>query len=277
MSGNFKEKPMKIMKNKFIIISILVFSGLIETSAQSKFSVGLSSNYLRNYRIITKNKSDLYKEYRNENEGPVLGFNSEVNLLYNLKPKFFFELGIGYVQKGYKTNEDILIDPCFSPVTCGYKSEMYRYSYDYLTVPLHFIYTTAKRLNFSFSFGTSLLIPLSSNVERILRKEYKCNTDQNTDKRNNSDSNKFNMSGDFGFGIGFRITEKMNLVILPNFNYNLFSYENTDIKKNNYNISLFRNEDKLTKEHLVSYGAGIKILYDLKKADADKKHSMRNN
>ncbi len=257
---------MKIMKIKFIIISILLFNGLIETSAQSKFSIGLSSSYLRNYRIITNNKSDLYKEYRNENEGSISGFDLEVNLLYNFKPKLFFETGIGYAQKGYRINEDILIDPCFSPVTCGYNSELYRYTYDYLSVPLHFIYTTSKRLNFSFSIGTSLLIPLSSNVEWILRKEYKSNTDQNIDKRNNSDSNKFNMSVDLGFGIGFRITEKMNLMILPKFNYNLFSYENTDIRDNNYNISLFRNEDKSTKEHLISYGIGIKILYDLGKS-----------
>lgn len=244
---------MKNIQIKFVIISIFLFSGLIETSAQSKFSIGLSSSYLKNYRIITENKSDLYEDYRNENEGSISGFDIEVNLLYNFKPKLYFETGIGYAQKGYKISEDILIDPCFSPVTCGYYSELYRYTYDYMSIPLHFIYTTSKRLNFSFSVGTSLLIPLSSNVEWILRKEYESNTGQNIDKRNNIDPNKFNMSVDLGFGIGFTITEKMNLMILPKFNYNLFSYENTDIRDNNYDISLFRNEVKSTKEHLISY------------------------
>jgi hypothetical protein len=254
------------MKIKFVIISIFLFSGLIETSAQSKFSIGLSSSYLRNYRIITKNSSDLYKDYRNENEGSISGFDIEVNLLYNFKPILFFETGIGYVQKGYKINEDILIDPCYSPITCGYNSELYRYTYDYISVPLHLIFTTSNRLNFSFSIGTSLLIPLSNNVECILRKEFESNTDQKIDIRNNSDPNKFNMSLDLGFGIGFRISEKMNLMILPKFNYNLFSYENTDIKNKIYNISLFINEDKSTKEHLISYGIGIKLLYDLRKS-----------
>ena len=257
---------MKNMKIKFVIISIFLFSGFIETSAQSKFSIGLSSSYLKNYRIITKSKSDLYKNYRNENEGSISGFDIEVNLLYNFKPSLFFETGIGYVQKGYKINEVILIDPCFSPVTCGYKSELYRYKFDYMSIPLHLIYTTSKRLNFSFSIGTSLLIPLSSNVEWILRKEFNSNTDQKIDKRNNSNPNKFNMSLDLGFGIGFRITEKMNLMILPKFNYNLFSYENTDIRDNNYDISLFINENKSTKENLISYGIGIKLLYDLGKS-----------
>ena len=251
---------------KFVIISIFLFSGLIETSAQSKFSIGLSSSYLKNYRIITENKSNLYKDYRNENEGSISGFDIEVILLYNFKPKLFFETGIGYVQKGYKINEYVLIDPCFSPITCGYNSELYRYTYDYMSIPLHFIYTTSKRLNFSFSIGTSLIIPLSSNIEWILRKEYDSNTDQKIDKSNNSDPNKFNMSLDLGFGIGFRITEKMNLMILPKINYNLFSYENTDIRYNNYGISLFRNEDKSTKENLISYGIGIKLLYDLGKS-----------
>jgi len=256
---------MNAMKIKIILFSIFLLGGVIETSAQSKFSVGLSSSYLRNYRNITKNKSDLYKEYRNENEGSISGFDLEVNVLYNFKPKLFFETGIGYVQKGYKINEDILIDPCFSPVTCGYYSELYRYTYDYMSIPLHLIYSTSNRLNFSFSIGTSVLIPLSNHVEWILRKEFGSNTNQNIAKRNSIDSNKFNMSADFGFGIGFRITEKMNLMILPKFNYNLFSYENTDIRDNNYDISLFRNEDKSTKENLISYGIGIKLLYDLGK------------
>jgi len=263
VSGNFKEKQMKYIKIKIIIISIFLFSGLIETSAQSKFSIGLSSSYLKNYRIITKNKSDLYNDYRNENEGFISGFETEVNLLYNFKPKLFFETGIGYVQNGYKINEDVLIDPCFSPVTCGYYSELYRYTYDYISVPLHFIYTTSNRLNFSFSIGTSLLIPLSNNVEWILRKEFNSNKNQKIDTRNNSAPNKFNMSLDLGLGIGFRISEKMNLIILPKLNYNLLSYENTDIRDKIYNISLFKDEDKSTKEHLVSYGIGIKLLYDL--------------
>ena len=201
------------MKIKFVIISIFLFGGIIETSAQSKFSIGLSSSYLRNYRIITKNKSDLYKDYRNENEGSISGFDIEINLLYNFKPKLFFETGIGYVQNGYKINEDVLIDPCFSPVTCGYYSELYRYTYDYMSVPLHFIYTTSKRLNFSFSIGASMLIPLSNNVEWILRKEFGGNTGQKIDTRNNnSDLNKFNMTLDFGVGIGFRISKKLNLI-----------------------------------------------------------------
>ena len=255
------------MKIKYVIISILLFSGLIDACAQSKFSIGLSSGYLRNYRIITENKSDLYKDYRNENESSISGFTIELNLLYNFKPKLFFETGVGYVQYGYKINEDVLIDPCFSPTTCGYNSELYRYTYNYMNVPLHFIYTTSKKLNILLSIGTSVLIPLSNNVEWILRKEFGSSKGQKIDTRNNnSDISKFNMTLDLGVGIGFRIFEKINLIIQPKFNYNLFSYENTDIKDNIYDISLFVNEDKSTKEHLISYGIGIKLLYDLKKA-----------
>ena len=257
---------MKNIKIKLVIISIFLFSGLIKTSAQSKFSIGFSSSYLKNYRIITENKSDLYKEYRNENESSISGFDIEVNLQYNFKAKLYLETGFGYTRKGYKINEYVLIDPCFSPVTCGYNSELYRYTYDYMSIPLHFIYITSKRLNFSFTIGTSIQIPLSSNVERILRKAYKSRENQKIDKRNSSDFDKFNISADFGLGIGYRITEKINLMILPKFNYNLFAYENTDIRDNNYDISLFRNEDKSTKEHLISYGIGIKLLYDLGKS-----------
>jgi len=267
LTAILKKITMKNMKIKFVIISILLFNGLIETSAQSKYSIGFNSNYLSNYRIITKYKSDLYKDFRNKNEGFISGFDVEVNLRYKFQAKLFFETGIGYVQKGYKINEDVLNDPCFSPITCGYNSELYRYNYNFMSIPLHFIYTTSKKLNFSFSIGTSLLIPLSSNVEWILRKEYKSNIKQNINKRNNSDTNKLNMSADIGFGIGFKLTEKMNILILPILNYNILSYENTDITDNNYDISLFRNEDKSTKEHLISSGIGIKLLYNLGKSN----------
>lgn len=131
ISCAFKEKKIKIIKIKFIIISFLLFSGLIETSAQSKFSIGSSPSNLRNYRVITKNESDLYKEHRNENEGPISAFDIDVILWYYFKLKLIFETGIGYTRKGYKINEDILIDPCFSPVKCVYSAELYRYTYDY--------------------------------------------------------------------------------------------------------------------------------------------------
>jgi len=252
------------MKAKILIISAFLFIGFIQTYAQSKLSIGVSSSYLRNNRVLSKSNSSLYKDYRNNNESSISGINIEANLFYNLNTKYILETGIGYAQKGYKINEEILIDPCFSPITCGHKSELYHYKYDYLSIPIHLIYIIPNKINFSISTGMSLLIQISSNVDWILRKEFGNNSGQRiVTMENISNLNYLNITFDLGLGLGYRISEKFNAVIQPKLNYHLLSYENTDIRDKLYNINLFRNEDKSTMEHLTSYGIGLKLIYDL--------------
>ena len=251
------------MRTKIIIICVL-FIGLTKVNAQSKLSFGISSDYLKNYRIFSKSNSKLYKDYRNDGESPITGFNIEVNLFYNFQTKLKFETGFGYIQKGYMVNEERIIDPCFAPVTCGYHSDLYQYKYEYLSIPIRFIYTTPNKLNFSISAGVSVLIPVSSNVDWILRKEFGKKTGQKIYTRDNiSNINNINLSLDLGLGLGYRITENFNLVIQPKFSIDVFPYENTDIRDKIYSICLFNNEDKSTKEHLISYGIGLKLIYDL--------------
>lgn len=250
---------------KLLITSIILFIAFFDASAQSKLSFGLSSSYLKNDRIISKSSSDIYKEYRNKNESSISGFDVEVNIIYNFKTNFNFETGIGFVQKGYKINEEYMIDPCYSPVTCGYISDLYQYPNDYLNIPLHLNYMSSKRIFLSYNAGISLLIPISSEVEYILRKELGEKTDQKIYKqKNSSDYSPIDISLDLAFGVGYRLSERIRFIIQPKFTYNLLPNENTHISDKQYNIGLFSNENKSTKEHLVSYGIGIKLIYDLK-------------
>ena len=252
----------KNIRIKIIIICALLI-GLVNANAQSKLSFGISTSYLKNYRIFSKSNSRLYKDYRNDGEGIIFGFDIEANLFFNFYPKIKFETGIGYIQKGYMVNEERLIDPCFSPVTCGYYSDLYRYKYEYISIPIRFIYTTSNKLNFSISAGASIFVPMSSNVDWILRKEFGNQLGQNIYTRENiSNMDRINLTLDLGLGLGYRITENLNAVIQPKFSLDVFSYENTDIRDKIYNICLFNNEDKSTKEHLISYGISSKLIYD---------------
>ncbi len=200
------------MKTKIIIICAL-FIGLAKANAQSKLSFGISTSYLKNYRVFSKSNSQLYKDYRNDEESSIFGFDIEANLSYNIHPKLKFETGFGYIQKGYMINEERLIDPCFSPLTCGYYSKLYQYKYEYLSIPIRFIYTTPNKLNFSISAGASIVIPMSSNVNWILRKEFGNKLGQNINTMENiSNMNSINLTFDLGLGLGYRITEKLNAV-----------------------------------------------------------------
>ncbi len=55
-------------------------------------------------------------------------------------------------------------------------------------------------------------------------------------------------------------------MFLPKLSYNLIAYENSDIRDNIYDISIFTNENKSTKERLISCGIEMKILYSLNKS-----------
>lgn len=243
---------------------MLIVIAFSETSAQSKLSFGVGSSYLKNDRIISISSSDSYKEFRNENESSISGFEVEVNVYYNFKSNFNFESGIGYVQKGFKINEEQMIDPCYSPVTCGYFSDLYRYSNHYLSIPLRFNYRSSKSVFVSYTAGVSLLIPVSSEVEYILRKELGEKYDQEIRKHeNSSDYSSIDISLDLAFGVGYRFSERIESIIQPKFSYNLLPNENTHIRDKYYNIGLFSGENKSTKEHLWSYGIGIKVIYNL--------------
>ena len=104
---------------------------------------------------------------------------------------------------------------------------------------------------------------MSSNVDWILRKEFGNQLGQNIYTRENiSNMDRINLTLDLGLGLGYRITENLNAVIQPKFSLDVFPYENTDIRDKIYNICLFNNEDKSTKEHLISYGISSKLIYD---------------
>jgi len=248
---------------RLVILFLALFCGS-NILAQSRFSIGVSTSYLSNNRIITKYKSGLYKDYRDSKEGYLPGFDIKAVFSYKINEKFNIETGVGYSKTGYSIKEIRLIDPGFSPVTARYYSELYRFTNRNLNIPFHFVYNTKKRLNYYFSVGPSVIFPISGKVDWILRKEFGKSEGQAIDsKTNESDGQKVNLSMDLGFGIGYKLTERFNISLQPGISYYLIGTENTYIRDKLYNISLFSNENKETKEHLISYGLSLKMIYCL--------------
>lgn len=68
---------------------------------------------------------------------------------------------------------------------------------------------------------------------------------------------------DLGLGIGYRLSERFNFALQPGISYCLIGTENTYARDKLYNISLFNNENKITREHLISYGLSLKMIYSL--------------
>jgi hypothetical protein len=248
---------------RFVILFLVLFSGS-NVLAQSRFSIGASTSYLSGNRIISKYKSGLYKDYRDSKEGYLQGFDFEAVIWYKINDKLNLETGVGFSKTGYSIKETRLIDPGFSPVTTGYYSELYRFTNQNLEIPFHLVYNTMKRLNYYFSIGPSVIFPVSEKVDWILRKEFGKSEGQTVDsKTNESDKQKINLSMDLGIGIGYRLWERFNIALQRGISYNLIGTENTYVRDKLYDISLFSNENKATKEHLISYGLSLKMIYSL--------------
>jgi len=248
----------------FTFFLITVLCGNIKTFSQKNFSVGISNGLHKSNRLISIFNSRLYYDYRNENESSLGESNFDVFIKYKLKSKgFSLGSGVGITRLGYEINEKMLIDPCFSPATCGYESILYRYNYDLLRVPFNISYEVGTKIKFYMTTGSSIYFSLSESVDLILRKKYEKSKNQKIETRENeSNYNKINISIDFGTGIGYRIIERFYLYVQPEFSYLIFPYENTDIRDKIYNISRFVNEDKTTTEKLMSYGISLKLAYD---------------
>lgn len=249
------------MRALLLLITLLNTIGL---NAQSRFSVSASSGYWQNYRKITSYESSAYKKYRNSKETYLPSISLEATVQYRLSPKLALETGFGSLQKGYIIKEDRLIDPGFSPHTAGFNSELTRYRSRNYYVPLHLIYTSPKRLFVHSSIGSSLLLRQPSKVDHILRREVGKSGDEKVTARNDlSDYRDLNISLDLGLGIGYRLTPKWSVALQPQISYELLGNENSDIRDREYTISLFTDENKSTREHLLNYGVALRLWYNL--------------
>jgi hypothetical protein len=254
--------PLKSLVFVRILTLCCILFGLQAVQAQSRFSYGVSAGYLYNSRIITSYKSAMYRDYRNSKETGLPGISAEVLIRYRLNDKVGFETGLGYAKSGYAIREERLIDPGFSPLTSGYYSELFRYVNKNVTIPLNLSYSTKKRLNFRVTAGPAIFIPISENVKWILREGMGRSKGQEVHTRKSeSKINRVNLAFNLGVGFGCRLNEKLTMLLQPKVVYDLSGGENTDIRDNKDAISLFDNQDVSTREHQISFGLTLVVLY----------------
>ncbi len=247
-----------------LIIALLLIMNAVNLSAQSRWSVGASYGYFSNNRLITSHSSKIYKDYRNAKEVGLDGYNGEVVLGYRITNTLGIESGFGFSNTGYAIKEEILIDRGFSPTTAGFNSELTRYANKNLYLPLHLTYSNLNRLGYVISAGPSLIFRNATEVEYILRKQFGDPEGQKkTIRENTSDLGNVAVAFDLGIGLRYRITKRVTTILQPSLRYELTGSENTDIRDGRYYIGLFENENKTTREHLISYGAYVRLMYNL--------------
>lgn len=237
---------------------------MAKSQDRSKFSFGLNSSYLVNDRLFTYHESDEYINYRNSNEKNKSGFDCSATINYRFKSKFSFETGIGYSDIGYQTMEERIIDPGFSPLTEGYYSIFYQFTYQNIYVPLHFEYSSPGKFKLLISFGPSLVFPISEDIDVILRREYGVTDGQRVDRNSFGEHNKIkrlNTSLDLSIGCGYKLSDKITLALNPKISYFLFSNENVWAKNYLYCLVKFGGLHNSTRENLYNIGISFKISF----------------
>ncbi len=250
---------------KILTVLLLIFT-VLNSLAQSKWSIGLCSYPKIDNRIILPEKnSKEYVDYRNDNETYNLGLDYGFDIQYMIADNWGIGSGLFFSFKSYKTEEDRLIDPCFSPITCGYNTEFYTYKFKYLQVPIHVIWNkkTDKLLSFQFSGGLSINYRLENKVIYTLNGTTEENNENEITRDFDGNINSFDIAVDLGLGLTIGLTKNIDLRIIPSLNFSVIPYQNEDIKNHLYNINLFRDVNKDTKELMYSMGLSVSLRYNL--------------
>jgi len=247
----------------FKLVAILtIFSLLIIPKVNSQYFIGFKMGFNTNWRILTEHKSDLYKTYRRSDESVTFGSEFQINYYFPSKSKIRFSTGLGYSQFGYQY-VDYLTDPCYYFVTCGYSYEIHRYSFSYLRIPFK-ITQISKDKHFIFEPGFSLLIPLSSKYQWLLREDrYDFSSQAITTEYDLIKMDQLQFSFDLNLGYSINMSSNAMLRIFAETSFVLNNYENEHVKKWIYNIGRFSGHDKSTKEHLIRFGLTVEFLFSL--------------
>jgi hypothetical protein len=219
---------------KKLIIIFILFAPLLNfaqesISEDSNFSIGLnfSSNY--SYRTLNyqDNLQNLVKS-REELEHPSFGFNTGVSVQYLLLKKIEIELGIQFSRQTHMFKEVPIIDEM------GFADNQLRYHY--IEIPLRVNYRIVnKKFFYYISAGVSINKFLNDKSKIWLT-------------YSNGDTEVLNSeSGFLGFnktviglvgsvGLGYHISEKLNLRLEPLFRYSLTPLTDAPIDQYNYSI-----------------------------------------
>ncbi len=189
--------------------------------------------------ILKANNSNISKVYLDQKKDEVIGkFGFSINGLvrYKLNQKVNFQTGIGYVKNGIN-EKTVKLTPAVPDSTLPTYGR-YSFVQHSITVPLllqYYFSTTKNKFyliggvtpTFSFkSYDNYTLTYLNGN-------ETTSKTDVSSKVRN------LNLGAALGFGYQYKLNNKIDMFVQPNFNINLLGiYKNTDLSRYIYSYGL---------------------------------------
>ncbi len=220
---------------RLLLFTILFFSFSLygqETikTKDKRFFIGVIFSPDYSYRNLTKKGNSLsdnqwneIKNYMDSIEISKFGYTSGINFLYQFNTRWSAETGIQYSNKGYQISS-ILTSSIEYPEDRNLANILY--SYNYIDIPFKANYSFInKRINLFVSIGAILNININSTIKYIPdipTPQFKTHT-----KDNNYPYNKINISPTIGFGLNYKINDRMKLSIEPAFRYGILNIDNS--------------------------------------------------
>lgn len=222
------------------------------TTTKHKFFIGLNLSPDYCGRVITQNGNTLsnanwsrVKAMEDSIFKPKFGHSLGITLEYQIGNRLYFESGLQFSNKGYKTIPIMTLYDPFNPD--GSVTEATNIiSHNYLDLPLKVkLYFLKNKFQLLTSVGATLNYLLRVSIKTIPTvetEEFKVVT-----HIIDYPYNKINISPTISFGAKYNFNDKMNVQVAPTFRYGLLKLDNKDYKI----------------EHLWSAGININLYYKL--------------
>ncbi len=202
------------MKFIFFTFVTLLFVNL-SISQDHKFQLGINFSPDVAFRSLSGEGNMITSV-----ETPKMSYTTGASFVYNLTEKIGLETGLQYTNKGYGTES--MYSPIISP-TMGYIGAVefnYIYSYHYLAIPLKANFLLGnKKVKFIGSIGVDTWLFLNATKKTI--QYVNNNKDMSSRTIEEVEFRKINISPIISAGIDWKLSEKLNLRIEPNFKYGL--------------------------------------------------------
>ena len=223
---------------ELIIISILIapLFGMAQESVseEGKFSIGV--NFSPNFCYRTLNyldESQTFVDTREELEHPSFGFNAGISARYIFITNLEVELGVQFSRQTHMF-KNIPISDGMGNTSLGLADNQLRYHY--LELPLRVNYRFLNRKVFCYvTAGVSMNLFLNDK-SKIWLTYNTGETDVVTSESSIYDFNKTALAVLGGLGIGYHISEKLNVRLEPLFRYSLTPLAEAPINQYNYSI-----------------------------------------
>jgi len=218
---------MEIFKNimKKLLFYSFLFLSFNVLGQDNKILIGVNFSPEYSYRMLKSTGKeheeiniDNWIKHLNETETGKFGYTTGINAIYNFSKLFGIEIGVQYSVKGYQTKWTDLIFMVPEPgLPDKYK---HRYEYGYIDVPLKANFTFGEnklRYIATAGFATNFLI----EEKTIFVKKFGNKTEEQTNAKISSHTNKFNISSIIGAGVEYKISDKVSVRAIPSFKFGL--------------------------------------------------------